>query len=136
LVEVTVAVIAQELDVNDDGTFDILGVLTGLRVSAVPYEEPYMTLFLSFSASPAEVGRERRVEVHLLDADGSLMRKSWTTVTVPEPPHPGRRADLNVVFPLRNVPFVNDGDHSFHIFVGDDEKRVVPFHIDVENGEE
>jgi hypothetical protein len=135
-VEVTVAVIAQELDVHNDGTFDILGVLTGLRVSAVPYEEPYMTLFLSFSASPAEVDRERRIEVHLLDADGSLMRKSWTTVTVPEPPRPGSRADLNVGFPLRNVPFVKDGDYSFHIFVGDDEKRIVPFHIDIEKGEE
>jgi len=135
-VEVTVAVIAQGLEVHDDGTFDILGVLTGLRVSAVPYEEPSMTLFLSFSASPAEVGRERPVEVRLLDADGSLMRRSWTTITMPEPPRPGSRADLNVGFPLRKVPFVRDGDYSFHIFVGDDEKRVVPFHISVEKGEE
>jgi hypothetical protein len=135
-VEVTVAVIAQKLEVHDDGTFDILGVLTGLRVSAVPYQEPSMTLFLSLSASRAEVGIERRVEIQLIDADGDLMRKSWTEITVPEPPRQGSRADLNVGLPLRNVPFVKEGDYSFHILVGDDEKRVVPFYINVEKGEE
>jgi hypothetical protein len=135
-VEVTVAVIAQDLQAHDNGTLNILGILTGLRVSAVPYEEPSMTLFLSFSASPAEVGMEKRVEVHLLDADANLMRKSWTTVTVPEPPRPGSRSDFNVGFPLRNVPFVKDGDYGFYIFVGGEEKKVVPFHISVEKGEE
>ena len=134
--EVTVAVIAQGLDVHEDGTFDILGVLTGWRVSAVPYVEPSMTLFLSFSASPAEVGRERRVEVQLRDADGSLVRKSWTTITMPDSPREGIRPDLNVGFPLRDVPFVKDGDYRFHIFIGDDHKRDLPFHIDVEKGEQ
>ena len=134
--EVTVAVIAQDLDVHEDGTFDILGVLTGARVSAVPLKIPLLNLFISFSASPAEVGRERRVEIELRDADGGLVRKSWTTVTVPEPPRPGSRADLNVSFPLRDVPFVEEGDYSFHIFVGEDQKRDLPFHIDVEKGEQ
>ena len=134
--EVTVAVIAQDLNVHDDGTFDILGVLTGARVSAVPIVVPQMNLLVSFSASPAEAGRERRVEINLLDADGNLVRKSWTTVDVPDSPRPGSRAELNVSFPLRDVPFLNEGDYSFHIFVGDDEKRVVPFHIDVEKGEQ
>ncbi len=134
--EVTVAVIAQDLDVHEDGTFDILGVLTGVRVSAVPLEIPLLNLLISFSASPAEVGRERRVEIELRDADGGLVRRSWTTVTVPKPPREGSRADLNVSFPLKNVPFVDEGDYSFHIFVGDDEKRIVPFHIDIEKGEE
>ncbi len=134
--EVTVAVIARELKVHEDGTFDILGVLTGLRVSAVPYVEPSMTLFLTFSASRAEVEIERRVEIQLIDADGSLMRKSWTTVTVPESIRHGSRSFLNVGFPLVNVPFVRAGDYSFHIFIGDDEKRVVPFLVDVEKGEQ
>jgi len=134
-VEVTVAVIAQDLKVHEDGTFDILGVLTGARVSAVPLTVPLLNLFISFSASPAEVGRQRNVTIELRNADGDLMRKSWTTVTVPNPPRPGSREDLNVSFPLKNVPFVSEGDYSFHIFVGDDHKRDLPFHIDVEKGQ-
>lgn len=132
--EVTVAVVAQDLKVHEDGTFDILRVLSGWRVSAVPYVEPSMTLFLSFSASSAEAGRKRRVEIHLIDADGDLVRKSLTTVTVPLAPV-GSRADINVAIPLKNVPFLKEGDYSFHIFIGDDEKRVVPFYITVEEGE-
>ncbi len=133
--DVTVAVIARDLKVRDDGTLDILGILTGLRVTAVPYVAPSLTLFLSLSASQAEVGMEKPIEVRLLDADGTPMGSSRARVTMPEPP-PGRRSDLNVSFPLTNVPFEKDGDYSFHILIGGDDKRDVPFHINVEKGEQ
>lgn len=133
--EVTVAVIAQDLKVHEDGTFDIFGILGGWRVSAVPYVEPHMTLFISLSASPAETEEERLFEVRLLDADGNPIRRSFATVTVPESPRPGMRAGLNLNFPLRDVPFPQAGDYSFHIFIEKDEKRTVPFYISVEEGE-
>ncbi len=133
--DVTVAVIAQDLKVHEDGTFDIFGILGGWRVSAVPYLEPHMTLFISLSASPVETEVERTIEVHLIDADGKLIRRSWDTVTVPKSPRQGSRAGLNLNFPLRNVPFPQAGDYSFHILIEKDEKRVVPFYISVEEGE-
>lgn len=132
--EVTLAVIAQDLKIHEDGTLDILRVLTGLRVSAVPYVEPQMTLFISFSASPAEVGMERLVEVRLLNADGDPMRRSRAMVTVPKPPRQGNRSDFNLSFPLRDVPFAQAGEYGFYIFVGDDNKRTLPFYISVEEG--
>lgn len=130
--EVTVAVIAQDLKVYEDGTFDIYRVLGGWRVSAVPYVEPHMTLFMSLSASPAETGVERRLEVHLLDADGNTVDRVRTKVAVPKPLRQGSRAALNLNLPLKNVPFPRAGDYSFHIFIEEDEKRTVPFYISVE----
>lgn len=130
--EVTVAVIAQGLKTYEDGTFDIYGVLGGWRVSAVPYVDPHMTLFMSLSASPAETGVERRLEVHLLDADGNPIERVRTKVTVPKPLRQGSRAALNLNLPLENVPFPRAGDYSFHIFIEEDEKRTVPFYISVE----
>jgi hypothetical protein len=134
-VEVTLAVIAEELNTREDGTLDILGVMTGLRVTAVPYVAPRMNLFVSFSANPIEVGTEKVVQVQLLAADGEPMRKVQTTITVPDPPRgPGSRTDFNVIFPLTNAPFIKDGDYSFHILV-DSVERTVPFYISVEEGE-
>jgi hypothetical protein len=129
------AVAAQDWREHGDGTIDILGILTGLRVSSVPLAEPQINLFVSFSASPAEVGMEKIIEILLLDADGDPMRRSQATITVPESPRPGSRSDFNLNFPLKNVPFVRAGDYGFHILVGDDDKRTVPFYISVEEGE-
>jgi hypothetical protein len=133
-VEVTLAVIAEKLNSREDGTLDILGVMTGLRVTTVPYVAPRMNLFISFSANPIEVGTEKVVEVQLLAADGEIMRRVQTTITVPDPPRSGSRADFNVIFPLTNVPFIKDGDYGFHILV-ESVERTVPFHISVEKGE-
>jgi hypothetical protein len=128
------AVVAQGVREHQDGRLDILGIYPGVRVNAVPYVAPEIRLFISFSANQAEVGEEKVVQVHLLAADGELMRRAQATVTVPDPPRPGSRADFNVNFPLTDVPFVQAGDYGFHILVESVEKTV-PFYISLEEGQ-
>lgn len=129
------AVVARELREHEDGTLDILGIYTGERVTAVPYVASRVRLFISLSANQAEVGQEKVVQVHLLAADGELMRRSQATLTVPDPPRPGSRSDFNVNMPLTDVPFVYAGDYGFHVLI-EGVERTVPYYISVENEEE
>ena len=128
------AVLAQDLEEPGDGTLNIFGILGGLRVTAVPYVEPHMKLFIHFSANPGEVGVEKPIDVQLLAADGALMRRYEGTVTAPKPPRSGTRSDFHVTINLNNVPFIQAGDYGFHIFV-ESVERTVPFYISVEEGE-
>ena len=132
--EILNAVLAHELEELEDGTLNIFGILGGLRVTAVPYVEPHMNLFIHFSANPREVGTEKLIDVQLLAADGDLMRRAQATVTVPEARRPGTRSDFNVTLPLKDVPFIQAGDYGFHILVEGIE-RTIPFYISVEEGE-
>lgn len=129
------AVLAQDVEESEDGTRNIFGILGGLRVTAVPYVEPHMKLFIHFSANPGEVGTEKLIDMQLLAADGQMMRRVGGTVTVPEPPRPGARSDFAVTMPLTKVPFVQAGDYGFHIVV-EGVERTIPFYISVEEGEE
>ncbi len=132
--EVMMAVLAQDLEELEDGTLNIFGILGGLRVTEVPYVEPHMNLFIHFSANPGEVGTEKLIDVQLLAADGASMKRSQGTITVPESRRSGTRSDFHVTFPLKDVPFVQEGDYGFHILV-ESVERTVPFYISVEKGE-
>ncbi len=132
--EIMMAIAADDLREHEDGTLDILGILTGLRVSDVPYVAPQMNLFVALSANPIEIGTEKVVQIRLLAADGELMKGADGTITVPDAPRPGSRADFNVSFPLTNVPFMKAGDYGFHILI-DGLERTIPFHVSVEKGE-
>ena len=57
------AVLAQDVEEFDDGTRNIFGMLGGLRVTAVPYVEPEMKLFIHFSANQGEVGIEKLIDM-------------------------------------------------------------------------
>jgi hypothetical protein len=134
-VQILNAVLAQDVEEFDDGTRNIFGMLGGLRVTAVPYVEPEMKLFIHFSANQGEVGIEKLIDMQLLAADGEMMKRTQGTLTVPEPPRPGTRSNFSVTLPLADVPFIQSGDYGFHIVV-EGVERTIPFYISVEEGEE
>ena len=128
------AVLAQDLEELEDGTLNIFGILGGLRVTAVPYQEPLINLFVHFSANPGEVDTGKLIDVQLWEADGDLMKRWQTTVRVPEARRTGTRSDFNVALSLENVPFIHEGDYGFYIIV-EGVERTIPFYISVEEGE-
>jgi len=133
-VQILNAFLAQDLEELEDGTLNVFGILGGLRVTAVPYQEPLINLFVHFSANPGEVRTEKLIDVELWEADGDLMKRFQTTVTVPDARRTGIRSDFNVNLPLENVPFIHAGDYGFNILVEGIE-RTIPFYISVEEGE-
>jgi hypothetical protein len=133
-VEVTLAVVARKFKRHADGTLDILGISTGMLVSAVPYVEPQLDFVLAFSAHPAEVGRERHIEVQVFEGDERL-KIYRTSIVVPDSPRDGIRPSSYIHFPLPNVSFPRFGDYSLVVLVGDDEKTTVPFYVASPEGE-
>ena len=132
--EVTLAVVAQEFKPHGDGMLDILGISTGMLVSAVPYVEPQLDFVLAFSAHPAEVGRERYIEVQVFEGDETL-KIYRTSIVVPDSPREGIRPSSYIHFALPNVPFPRFGDYSLVVLVGEDEKTTVPFYVTSPEGE-
>ena len=132
--DVTLAVVAQKFERHANGTVDILGISTGMLVSYVPYVERRLDFVVAFSAHPAEVGRERHIEVQVFEGDERLKRYR-TTIVVPDSPREGIRPSSYIHFPLRNVPIPRLGDYSLVVLVGDDEKTTVPFYVTSPEGE-
>jgi len=48
---------------------------------------------------------------------------------VPSARRPGSRAYINETIGLAGITFPQAGDYAFHILIGDDEKAVVPLHV-------
>jgi hypothetical protein len=133
-VQILNALVAQDLEELGDGTLNIFGIIGGLRVTAVPYVESHMKLFIHFSANPGEFEMEKPIDVQLWAADGDLMRGYKGTVIVPKPLRSGTRSDFHVTIDMNEVPFIEAGDYGFHILV-ESVERTVPFYISVEEGE-
>jgi len=48
---------------------------------------------------------------------------------VPSARRPGSRAYISETIGLAGITFAQAGDYAFHILIGDDEKAVVPLHV-------
>lgn len=128
------AVLARDLRENADGTLDIFGIFEGITTDIVPVSAPHMTLVVSLSASLAEVGIRRPINIELWAEDGPKIVTHSEAFVVPESRYSGSRSFFTLRFPLEGVPFLQVGRYSFHIEIGDDDKRDVPIHVSLDEG--
>jgi hypothetical protein len=130
-VDVTVAVLADYANVSREGKLNIMGIFQEVNAPFLPFPLPQMYLVLSFSAGPAEVGKQRDVRVVLLDSDGAEILALEAQLQIPRATRPGSRVSINEAIGLAGVTFQRAGSYAFHILVGGDEKATVPLHANV-----
>ena len=97
-----------------------------------------MSLVLRLSASPAETGTTRDLEVRVLESDGDLLGEMSGQVTVEGSSTPWADTQLQLIFNLLNAPLPKTGRYAFHVFVGGDDKASVPLEViasSIEEGE-
>jgi hypothetical protein len=126
--DVTLAMIADYANVTADGKLNVMGIFDRIRASAFPAVHPLMQLVVVFTASPAEKGLEKSIQVRLLDEDGQSMMDLGGRVTVPDGPGPG--VQLQHIYALQMLQFQRAGTYAFHILVNEDTKRVVPLMVE------
>ena len=127
--DVTVAVLADYANVSKDGKLNIMGIFQEVNPPVLPFTLPQMYLVLSFSAGPAEFGLARNIRIPLLHSDGQEILALQARMHVPVAQRPGSRAYMNEAIGLAGITFPQAGDYAFHIVVGDDEKAIVPLHV-------
>jgi hypothetical protein len=127
--DVTVAVLADYANLSQDGKLNILGIFQEINPPVLPFTHPQMYLVLSLTAGPAEFNTTRNFRIPLLHSDGQEILAMEAQMRVPSARRPGSRAYINETIGLAGLTFPQAGDYSFHILIGDDEKAVVPLHV-------
>ena len=64
-----------------------------------------------------------------LHSDGQEILAMEAQMQVPSARRPGSRAYISETIGLAGITFAQAGDYAFHILIGDDEKAVVPLHV-------
>lgn len=127
--EVTLALLADYANVSQEGKLNVMGVFDRIWAKKLPVVHPEMWLVFRLEAGPAERGTEKVIEVKLLDADGNVLQHLKGQFAVPgESAHPV--VQIPQILRFTTVRFEKQGDYAFHILVGGDEKRRVPFFVE------
>ena len=127
--DVTLAALADSANISQEGKLNILGEFNQIFASSLPVQHSAMSLVLRLEAGPVEYGQEKRIEIRLVDADGSSVLDVGTAkVSVPNA-GPGKRARLVTVLNIQNTILESYGDYAFVVLVNGDEKATVPLEL-------
>jgi hypothetical protein len=127
--EVTLALLADYANVSQEGKLNVMGVFNRIWAKKFPAVHPEMRLVFRLEAGLAERGTDKVIEVKLLDADAKVLQHLKGQFTVPaESPRP--TIEIAQVLTFATVRFEKPGDYAFHILVGGDEKKTVPFFVE------
>lgn len=123
--DVTLAFLADSANSSENGKLNILGMFNEVYSDTFPYQHPLMFCIVRLTAKPSEFGKKKSLEVTFLDADGKALGTISGDAEVPKP-DAGKRAHVELILRLQNVPFSVPGDYEFAILVDGDEKWSIP----------
>lgn len=126
--EVTLAFLADAANVAEGGKLNVLGMFNSLFSDEFPYQHPQMFCIVRFTAGASEFGKEKEIEISLVNPDGKVIGTMKGKAAVPKPPG-GKRANVELILGLQNVPFEHPGDYEFSILVGGDQKHSIPLEV-------
>jgi hypothetical protein len=126
--EVTLALLADAANVTESGKLNVLGAFDTVFSDQFPYQHPQMYCVVRLSAGPAEFGKEKKLEISVVDPDGKVLGMLRGTATVPDPGS-GRRASVEIMLRMGNVPFKEPGDYAVVVLVGGEEKWSIPLQV-------
>lgn len=128
-VEVTLAVLADSANVSMEGKLNILGNFSNIKATTFPAQHPEMQLVLRMEASPAEIGRHKKLEMQLLDEDGGKISGFNADFEVPKPPKSGEPVSIQIITRIVNVVFPKAGRYAIWILIDGDSKVRVPLTV-------
>ena len=125
--DVAFAMLADAANVSREGKLNILGAFDRIYGTQFPLTWPRMVLVTRFTASPAEFGSEKSLEIITLDADGKRLGQATGTMKVPDR-QTGRQLKINHILPM-SMTFPGPGEYSIAILVNGEPKAAVPLEV-------
>jgi len=126
--DIPLSVLADSANISVEGKINIFGIFSNINAYNFPTQHPQMQLVLAFETDNAEAGKDKQVEIQLVDDDGKKLFSIAGIFKVPEGKS-GHAIRINHIVPLIGVTFPNPGDYAFKILVNGDTKKSVHFSV-------
>lgn len=122
--KVALALLADYANVSREGKLNILGIFDRINTQSVPATHPQMQLVMTLEADRVEANREHKIEVQLIDADGTKLFTIGGNLKFSSPPS-GENIKLNHVIQLNNLKFEHFGGYEFKILINNELRESV-----------
>ncbi len=122
---VTLALLCDSANVTADGKLNILGQFDQIAAPAFPTLHPRMCLALQLDSTLSGEGRQRRLAVRLLNADGYPIGEVCGSLDIADARRPGESASFPAVVPLPALTLPEPGDYSLEVAMDGCEPRSI-----------
>jgi hypothetical protein len=128
MVKVTLALLADYANVSREGKLNILGIFDNINAQNVPAIHPQMQLVLTMEADRGDADKEHKIEIELIDADGTKLFSIGGDLRFTSPP-PGEHIKVNHIIQLNNLQFNRFGNYEFKILMNNEVRHSVPLSV-------
>lgn len=128
MVKVTLALLADYANVSREGKLNILGIFDNINAQSLPAIHPQMQLVLTLEADRGDADKDHKIEIELIDADGTKLFSIGGDLRFTSPP-PGERIKVNHIIQLNNLQFNHFGSHEFKIRINNEVRQSVPLSV-------
>jgi len=126
--KITYAVLADAANITREGKLNILGIFDSIQVQQFPVTHPQMQLVMRFEADISEAGKNKKVEVQLMDDDGKKLFVLGGEFAF-GPGRPGEPIGSNHILTINMMKFERPGDYEFKILINDELKAEAPLKV-------
>ena len=127
--DVTLALLCDAANTTAEGKLNILGTFDRIGARSFPVSHPAMSLVLRLSATPAEAGDSRELEIRVVGPDGENVGQITGQIDIVASGTPGADSQYQLIFNLPNITFPSAGPYAFHVLVGRDDKAKVSLEL-------
>jgi hypothetical protein len=127
-VNISMALIADEANISQEGKLNLLGAFDRIAASAFPMVHPKMVFVFRIEAGYGDGGAPVPVRIRLVDADGAALFEAGGEIVAPEV-EPGDFATAYQVFTLLGIHFPQPGTYKFLVNLGELTPHETPFSV-------
>lgn len=128
MISVPLALLADGANVSREGKLNILGIFDRIGAQTAPVTHSQMQLVMTLEADRGDADKEHKVEVELIDADGSRLFSMAGNLKFGPPP-PGEQIRINHVIQLNNLQFPHFGSYDFKVIVNNEVRKSIPLSV-------
>lgn len=122
VVDLLTLLIADFASVAENSKLNVMGIFGEIQAKKFPAVHPLMVIVTRLSASAAEAGNLRKLNIKLMDDDGKITLVDYNREIKIELPKAGRRREYNGILRVNNVVFPHAGTYQVSVLVDGDEK--------------
>jgi len=126
--QLSFAHLADYANVTLDQKLNVMGIFASLASASFPTVHPDMCVVVQLTARSPEYGRKFKVDVRLVDEDGTVIVPFEAELTVPHDDH-GLPVNMNLIFRMVNTVLQKPGSYGVYILVDNDEKGSIPLDV-------
>lgn len=128
MVKVALALLADYANVSREGKLNILGIFDRVNAQNLPAIHPQMQLIMTLEADRGDADKEHKIEIELIDADGTKLFSIGGSLRFGPPP-PGEQVRINHIIQLNNLQFNHFGTYEFKILMNNEVRGSIPLSV-------